>query len=158
MPLTESQIQNEPCQRTITEEWSWGTKDRKLIENHIKDIIAEIRRKLRGEDKTEFNYDGSDYAGGGDGTLDCLGCHKRFRLTVERFCPNRKNEQTPYGTTAKHTDMERLQWGFAYMCSGQRSKTMIPKSMLNVMWDTTAILAASETRLLATWTLVDFPH
>lgn len=70
MQLSESQIQNLLSERSITEEWPWSTNDSKVIEKHIKDIIAEIRRKTGVEDKTVFNHYGSGFAS----YVDCWLC------------------------------------------------------------------------------------
>jgi hypothetical protein len=43
-------------QEPITDEWPWNTKDETTIYGNIKDIVAEVRRKCRLLDKTEFGH------------------------------------------------------------------------------------------------------
>jgi hypothetical protein len=49
-------------QEPITDEWPWNTRDEKTIHGNVKDIVAEIRRKYRLLDRTEFGHYGSGYA------------------------------------------------------------------------------------------------
>ncbi|MFN0021121.1 MAG: hypothetical protein ACKVP0_22980 [Pirellulaceae bacterium] len=80
MRLTESQIDVLLRQRSISEEWPWSTNDETIIDKNIRDIVAEVRRKARVEDKTEFNHYGSGYAS----FVDCW----LYRPTDEfRYCP-----------------------------------------------------------------------
>ncbi len=62
MLLTETQIALLLKQLAISDEWPWATNDEAVIDKNIKDIVAEIRRKLRLEDKTEYGHYGSGYA------------------------------------------------------------------------------------------------
>lgn len=62
MFLTDSQIELLLEQRAISEDWPWETNDEAVIDKNIKDIVAEICRKLRLEDKTEYGHYGSGYA------------------------------------------------------------------------------------------------
>jgi hypothetical protein len=62
MLLTPSDIESLLRQKSITDEWPWSTNDETTIHGNIKDIIAEIRRKNRLLDKTEFGHYGSGYA------------------------------------------------------------------------------------------------
>lgn len=62
MLLTDAHIDDLLHQRVISSEWPWVTNDERVIDKHFKDILAEIRRKVRVEDKTEFGHYGSGYA------------------------------------------------------------------------------------------------
>lgn len=62
MFLTETQIERLLRQQAISDDWPWATNDDAVIDKNIKDIVAEIRRKLRLEDKTEYGHYGSGYA------------------------------------------------------------------------------------------------
>ena len=62
MKFSQSQLQKLVAGKPITEDWPWGTADRRLVEKHIKSLIATIRRDLRVKDKTDFNHYGSGYA------------------------------------------------------------------------------------------------
>ena len=62
MFLTANEIASLLRQEPITDEWPWNTKDETTIHRNIKDIVAEIRRKNRLLDKTEFGHYGSGYA------------------------------------------------------------------------------------------------
>ena len=60
--LTPSDIESLLRQEPISDEWPWNTKDEAIIHGNIKDIIAEISRKNRLLDKTDFGHYGSGYA------------------------------------------------------------------------------------------------
>jgi hypothetical protein len=62
MQLSDAEITRLLNQEFITDEWPWNTRDSVVIEKNIKDIVAEVRRKARVQDKTEFGHYGSGYA------------------------------------------------------------------------------------------------
>lgn len=62
MILTETQIDQLLHQEAITEEWPWSTNDEQVIDRNVKDIVAEICRRARLKDKTEYGHYGSGYA------------------------------------------------------------------------------------------------
>jgi len=62
MRLSPSQIDSLLRQEPITSDWPWSTNDQATIDRNIKDIVAEVRRKLRLLDKTEYGHYGSGYA------------------------------------------------------------------------------------------------
>jgi hypothetical protein len=71
MLLSEADIALLLRQEPITDEWPWNSREESTIHKHIKDIIAEIRRKIRLLDKTEFGHYGSGYASFVDCWLYC---------------------------------------------------------------------------------------
>ncbi len=62
MALSKRQINNLLRMKSITGEWPWSTNDEATIDQHIKDIVAEVRRKVRLTEKTEYDHYGSGYA------------------------------------------------------------------------------------------------
>ncbi len=62
MRLTDTEIDLLLKQQAISVQWPWSTNDERVIDNNIKDIVAEVRRRLRLEDKTEYGHYGSGYA------------------------------------------------------------------------------------------------
>ncbi len=60
--LTETQIQLLLHQKSISDEWPWGTNDQREIDKHIQSIVAEVCRKLQLEEKTVYDHYGSGYA------------------------------------------------------------------------------------------------
>ena len=62
MLLTDAQIDALLCQQPILNEWPWSTNDETIIDNHIKDIVAEVRRKTGVKDRSEYDHYGSGYA------------------------------------------------------------------------------------------------
>jgi len=62
MLLTDTEIDTLLKQRSIFNQWPWSTNDECVIDKNIKDIIAEVRRKVRVKDKSEFGHYGSGYA------------------------------------------------------------------------------------------------
>ena len=62
MHLSDTQIDRLINQKAISEVWPWNTNDETQVDDNLRDIIAELRRKLRLADKTEFGHYGSGYA------------------------------------------------------------------------------------------------
>ena len=62
MNLSNAQIEKLITGKSISEEWPWSTNNEATVDNHIKDIIYEVRRKMRLLDKTEYGHYGSGYA------------------------------------------------------------------------------------------------
>lgn len=62
MILTDAQIAALLCQQPISNEWPWSTTDEAIVDKNIKDIVAEVRRKLGVKDKSEYGHYGSGYA------------------------------------------------------------------------------------------------
>lgn len=62
MILTDAQIESLLAQRSISDEWPWSTNDERVIDKHVKDVVAEIRRRLRVLDRTDYCHYGSGYA------------------------------------------------------------------------------------------------
>lgn len=60
--LSEADIASLLAEEPITDEWPWNATDGIAVHNHIKSVVAEIRRKNRLLDKTEFGHYGSGYA------------------------------------------------------------------------------------------------
>ncbi len=60
--FTDTQIDMLINQESISSEWPWSTNDERVIDRHIREIVAEVRQKLRVEDKTEFAHYCSGYA------------------------------------------------------------------------------------------------
>jgi hypothetical protein len=62
MILTETHVEALLRQRSITDDWPWVTNDEREVDKNIKSMVADIRRKLQLEDKTEYGHYGSGYA------------------------------------------------------------------------------------------------
>ncbi len=62
MFLTQEEIELLLEQQPITDQWPWNTGDEDVVHPHIKDVVAEVRRKNRLLDQSEFDHYGSGYA------------------------------------------------------------------------------------------------
>lgn len=49
-------------QNAISDVWPWDSNDEISVENHLKDVVAVLRRENRMIDKTEYWHYGSGYA------------------------------------------------------------------------------------------------
>ena len=55
---TEKLLQGVP----ISNDWPWSSDSPNAVENNVKSILAEIKRKTRTKDKVEYGHYGSGYA------------------------------------------------------------------------------------------------
>ncbi len=62
MILSDTHINSLLSQKSISEEWPWSSNNETVIDKNIKDIVAEIRRKIGLKDKTDYDHYGSGYA------------------------------------------------------------------------------------------------
>jgi hypothetical protein len=62
MLLTQLDIASLLKQEPITDEWPWNTSEEVTVCENIRDILAQVRGKLRLLDKSEFGHYGSGYA------------------------------------------------------------------------------------------------
>lgn len=78
--LTDEEIDKLLRCEPITPHWPWGSRDELVIDNNIRDILAEVCRKLQLKDQTHYDHYGSGYAS----FVDCW----LYRPTDEfRICP-----------------------------------------------------------------------